>query len=147
MRIATSIAAVAIASSIVVPCLAQSPSEEEQRVLAVEDEYITAEVGRDEPTLRRIIDDRFVHNSSNGKTSGKEELIQAVLRMKMVGQVLRERTVLIEGDVAIVFGTADLRFAPSGRPEIVSSLRYSTTYVKRDGEWRMLALQMQPRSR
>jgi len=119
---------------------------EEQGVLAAEDAYVAAEVSRDEAALRRLVDDRFVFNSSHGTTSGKEELIAEVLKMAMVGQVIRERSVLIEGDVAIVFGTADLRFANPGKAESLSSLRYTSTYVKRQGQWRMLALQMQKRS-
>jgi len=58
---------------------------EEQRVLVTEDEYVAAEVSRDEATLRRLIDDRFVLNSSRGVTSGKEELMRQILRMAMVG--------------------------------------------------------------
>ena len=142
MRFAVAIAAIALAAGMPLPSPAQS---EEQRVLAAEDEYV-AEVSRDEATLRRLVDDRFVLNSSNGSTSGKEELIQSVLKMTMLGQTMRERTVLIERDVAIIFGTADLRFAAAGGSETVSSLRYMSTYVKRDGQWRMLALQMQQRA-
>lgn len=118
---------------------------EEQSVLAAEDEYVAAEVTRDEATLRRLVDDRFVFNSSKGTTTGKEELIQSVLKMAMVGQTLRERTVVIEGDIALIFGTADLRFEVPGKEDSVSSLRYTSTYVKRQGQWRMLALQMQKR--
>ena len=98
-----------------------------------------------EASLRRLVDDRFVLNSNNGSTSGKEELIQSILGMTMVGQTIRERTVLMEGDVAIIFGTADLRFFSAGGSETVTSLRYMSTYVNRDGQWRMLALQMQQR--
>jgi hypothetical protein len=47
------------------------PSEE-QRVLAVEDEYIAAEVSRDEAALRRLVDDRFAFNSSKGTITGKD---------------------------------------------------------------------------
>ena len=119
---------------------------EEQRVLAVEDEYVAAEVSRDEEALRRLVDDRFVFNSSGGTTSDKEELIQSVLKMSMVGQTLRERSVLVEGDIAFIFGTADLRFSGPGKPESVSSLRYTSTYVRRRGQWRMIALQMQERA-
>ena len=119
---------------------------EEHRVLAAEDEYVAAEVGRDEATLRRLIDDRFVFNSSDGTTSSKEELIRSVLDMDMIGQTLRERSVFVEGDVAFVFGTADLRFDVQGGPDAVSSVRYTSAYVKRDGEWRMLTLQMQQRA-
>jgi len=119
---------------------------DEQRVLATEDEYVAAEVNRDEATLRRLIDDRFVFNSSRGTTSNKEQLIESILGMGMVAQTLRERSVLVEGDVAFVFGTADLRFAAPGKPESASSMRYTSTYVKRQGQWRMLALQMQARA-
>lgn len=119
---------------------------EEQSVLAVEDEYIAAEVARDEATLRRLIDDRFGFNSSKGTVTGKEEFVQAVLKLAMVGQRVRERSVLVEGDIALIFGTAELRFAGSGKEESIQNLRYTSTYVKRNGQWRMLALQMQQRA-
>ncbi len=119
---------------------------EEQRVLAVEDDYVAAEINRDEAALRRIVDDRFVFNRANGTTTGKEELIQAVLGMRMVGQAISERSVLVEGDTAIVFGTAELRLAVPGKEDAISTLRYTATYVKRDRQWRMVALQMQPRA-
>jgi hypothetical protein len=119
---------------------------EEQRVLAAEDEYVAAEVARDETALRRMVDDRFAFNSSKGTITGREDFIQGVLKLTMVGQTIRERTVLIEGDIALVFGTAELRFADPGKGESVQNLRYTATYVKRDGQWRMLALQMQQRA-
>jgi hypothetical protein len=49
---------------------------EDHAVLAVEDDWTRAEVARDEATLRRILDDRFTFNSSDGTTSGKEDLIR-----------------------------------------------------------------------
>jgi ketosteroid isomerase-like protein len=123
------------------------PAQDEgQRVLAVEDDYVAAEINRDEAALRRIVDDRFVFNRANGTTTGKEELIQAVLAMRMAGQAISERSVLIEGDTALVFGTAELRLAVAGKEDAISTLRYTATYVKRDQQWRMLALQMQPRA-
>lgn len=118
---------------------------DEQSVLAAEDEYVAAELSRDEAGLRRMVDDRFVFNSSRGITTNKEDLIRGVLTMAMVGQTVRERSVLVEGNIAFVFGTADLRFASPGKPESVSSLRYTSAWVKRQGRWRMLALQMQQR--
>jgi hypothetical protein len=51
---------------------------EELRVLATEDEYVAAEVSRDEVALRRLVDDRFQYNTSRGITTGKEELIQSL---------------------------------------------------------------------
>jgi ketosteroid isomerase-like protein len=66
--------------------------------------------------------------------------------MNMVGQSIRERSVRVEGDFALVFGTADLRFGRANGTESVSSLRYTSVYARRDDGWRMLALQMQPRA-
>jgi ketosteroid isomerase-like protein len=96
--------------------------------------------------LRQLIDDRFAFNSSKGTVTGKEEFIQSILKMAMVGQKIRERSVLVEGDVAIIFGTADLRFSDPGKEDALQSLRYTSTYMKRQGQWRMLALQMQQRA-
>jgi len=119
---------------------------EELRVLAAEDEYVAAEVSRDEAALRRLVDDRFQYNTGQGTTTGKEELIASLMKMSMVGQTIKERSVLIEGGVALVFGTAEIRFASPGKPESTSRLRYTATYVSREGQWRMLALQMQQRA-
>ena len=123
-----------------------SQQTEEQSVLAAEDEYVAAEVTRNEAVLRQLIDDRFAFNSSKGTITGKEEFVQNILKMAMVGQKIRERSVLVEGDVAIIFGTAELRFADPGKEDAIQSLRYTSTYVKRQGRWRMLALQMQQRA-
>jgi ketosteroid isomerase-like protein len=121
---------------------------EEQQVLAIEDEYVVAEVNRDEAALRRILDDRFLWNRSNGSITGKEDYVQSIMSdsFSLVEQTIRERSVLLQGEVAFVFGTADLRFAPAGQTETTSSLRYTAAYVRRDGQWRMLVLQMQGRS-
>jgi ketosteroid isomerase-like protein len=116
--------------------------------VAIEDEYVVAEVNRDEAALRRILDDRFLWNRSNGSTTGKEAYVQGIMSdsFSLVGQTIRERSLLLQGDVAFVFGTADLRFARGRQPETTSSLRYTAAYVRRDGRWRMLVLQMQGRS-
>lgn len=123
-----------------------SASSEEEAVLAAEDAWIGAEISRDEATLRRVIDDRFVLNSNNGETSGKESLIESVLGWNMTGQTITERSVLVDGDTAVVFGTTELRFASPDGEETKSLLRYTTTFVKRDGQWRALALHMAKRT-
>jgi ketosteroid isomerase-like protein len=122
-----------------------SPATEEQRVLAVEDEWIGAEINRDEITLRRVIDDRFVLNSNSGKTSDKLTLIKNILGWNLVAQTITERSVLVEGDTAVVFGTTELRFASAGKEDTTSLLRYTATYIKREGQWRAVALQMAKR--
>jgi len=123
-----------------------SLTAEELRVLALEDEYVPAEVNRDEAALRRILDDRFQYNRGDGTVVGKEEYIQSIMNLRMVGQELSERSILMEDDVALVFGTATLRFASESGEETVATLRYTSTYINRDGQWRMLAVQLQKRA-
>lgn len=135
-------------SSALAQAKVEGVSAEEKQVLAIEDEYVVAEVSRDEAALRRILDDGFIWNRSNGSTTGKEAYVQDIMSdsFSLVGQAIRERSVLLVGDVAFVFGTTDLRFARVGQPETTSSMRYTAAYVRRDGQWRMLVLQMQSRS-
>jgi len=115
-------------------------------VLAADDAYAAAEVRRDETALRRYVDDRFVRNHDDGTTSGKEDFIAAVLRLKLVNQTISERSVVVEGTIAIVLATTELSFDQSGGPRPMSRLRYTAVYVKREEEWRMLALHIQPRA-
>jgi len=148
------LAAVAIFAAITALTACASPPRsaesgdqgEVQRVLAAEDEYVAAEVARDEPALRRLVDARFVRVRSDGATSGKEELIQGVLRLRMAKQSLRERSALVEGNFAVVIGTADIWFAQAEGQDKLSTLRYSSTYIRREGEWRMLSLHLAPRT-
>ena len=118
---------------------------EEQRVLALEDEYIAAEINRDETTLCRIIDDRFVFNANNGRVTGKDELIDSILAWNMIGQTITERSVVIEGNTAVVCGTTELRFAHDNAEETTSCLRYTSIYIKKEEQWRYLALHMAKR--
>lgn len=125
---------------------AAEAQRERELVFAAEDAYVAAEVSRNEAALRSLVDDKFVYNAADGTTSGKEELIRNVLRMKMTGQTISERSVLLEAHMAVIFGTAELQFGGTEQPSRTSRHRYTAVYVKREGMWRMLTLQMQARS-
>jgi ketosteroid isomerase-like protein len=124
----------------------QSHSDDDAAVIATEDEWVGAESARAQTTLRRLIDNQFVFNSNTGRTSGKEALIENVLRANMSGQTISERSILLYGDTAVVFGTAEIRFASPGEEETVSRPRYTSTYLKRAGQWRAIALHMARRT-
>ena len=112
----------------------------EAQVLATEDAYVTAEVSRDEKALNLLVDEDFVYNSGDGTTTGKQELISAILDMNMVDQTISERSVIVEGDKSIIFGTAELKVQDPGKEPNFSKLRYTSVYVKSEAQWRMLAL-------
>lgn len=92
--------------------------------------------------LERVLDDRFMVNLSAGKLSDKTTVIADVLSWKMTSQTITDRTVVVDGDTAIVYGTANFRFAADGKDDEMWAGRYTTAYIKRDGRWRALALQM-----
>jgi ketosteroid isomerase-like protein len=62
----------------------------------------------------------------------------------MTGQTIRDRSLLVEGDTALMFGTAEPQTAGADAAEIVTTLRCTALCVRRNGSWRMLALQTQP---
>ena len=115
---------------------------DEQQVIATETEWVQAEIHRDASVLDRVLDDRFLFNSSTGHHGHKPTVIANMLHWNMRSQTITDRTVVVDGDTAIVFGTANFRFAVDGKDDDVSAGRYTTTYIKRDGRWRALALQM-----
>ncbi|MDH4288452.1 MAG: nuclear transport factor 2 family protein [Aquincola sp.] len=124
-----------------------TPLSEEQRVAALEDEWLEAEVKHDEATLRRVIGDRYTMNLANGMTLGKEQYIADILSETMLSASITERTVLVEGDTAVTFGTVNVVVPPvDGKDSAPSSARYTLVYVKRDGQWRALAFHIGKRS-
>jgi hypothetical protein len=143
---------IAVCATATMACAHSSPypigaaERDRQLVLATEDAYAAAEVNRNEADLRRLVDEQFMYNGANGTTFGKEELIRSVLRMNMTGQTISERSVILQGEIAVVFGTTELHFQDPHQPSRTSRLRYTSVYVKREGSWQLLALQMQPRS-
>jgi len=117
---------------------------EEQRIAALEDEWLAAEVSYDEATIRRIIDDRYTVNHADGTTSGKEDYIADILSSVMKSASITERTVLVDGDTAVTFGTVNVE-SDEGKVPATSSSRYTLVYVRRDGQWRSIAFHISKR--
>lgn len=149
------VGAVSIAA-FAVPCVASgtdadttgaTPQSEEQRVAALEDEWLEAEVRHDEATLRRVIGDRYTMNLSDGTTLGKEQYIADILSGAMASAWITERTVLVDGDTAVTFGTVNVMDPPVDGKESAPRLgRYTLVYVRRDGQWQALAFHIGKRS-
>ncbi len=98
--------------------------------------------------MRRLVDDRFVFNNADGMTTDKEAFVQYVMKLLLLGDSVRERSIVVDGDVALVFAAADLQLPGRDPPGSVSvrSLMYTCVYIRRGDGWRMLALQMEPQT-
>lgn len=112
-----------------------------QEVLAVEDAYAAAVANRDEEALLGILDDGFVFDRGDGRTTGPHGLLGALRPLNLIHHRMAQRTVVMRDGVGVVTGTAELAFASATQPTI-SRFPYRATYKRRDGIWRMVALNM-----
>jgi hypothetical protein len=110
---------------------AAAPTAEEQ-VLALDQEWIDAEVNHDRKTLERILDHQFVVIGPSGKTSGKAAFIESILSRPIAPFKVTHDVVRIHGDTAIVVD----RFG--AEPEI----KCTWVAIRREGKWRVIAEQM-----
>ena len=115
-----------------------SATSDEQKIVALNQEWADAEVRQDEAVLQRILDDRFLVTDGQGKTIDKAAFIDAVRHFSMVSQIIGDQIIHLYDNTAVVVGTATIQF--SGSAEL-RQLRYTTTYVKRQGMWRAIAEQ------
>jgi ketosteroid isomerase-like protein len=123
---------------------AQRLSAAEEQVLKFEDEWVAAEHNRDVAALRRILDDKFVVTFDGKAPVGKERFIQPFVSRAVDptdSQTLTERSVIIDGDTAIVTGIDTERGTRNGSA-YTSVARYTATYIRRNGNWLALAEHM-----
>jgi ketosteroid isomerase-like protein len=124
---------------------AASLSDAQQQVLKLEDAWVVAEHNRDTAALRRILNDKFVVSFDAGKPVGKEALIQQVANSAVdptESQTLTERSVIIDGDTAIVTGIDTEHGTRKNGAAYTAVARYTATYIRRNGNWSALAEHM-----
>jgi ketosteroid isomerase-like protein len=117
------------------------PADAKQQVLDLGKEWVAAEIKHDAPTLRRILDDKFVASFDAKKPYDKEAFIKANIAGDVdptESQTLTDETVVIDGDTAIVVGTDTLHGTNKGTAYTLVA-RYTVTYIRRHGHWLALA--------
>lgn len=127
------------------PVAAADFPEPQRQVLAVEREWVDAEVRRDAGTLRRLLHDQFTYTTGAGKPVNKARFISSVVDAADVvtSQDLSERTIVVDGDTAVVAKTATVRATAKGKP-YTRAYRVTVTYVQRQDRWLALAEHVVP---
>ena len=90
--------------------------------------------------LDRILGDDFVYTHSTGKHETKDEWVAGIKKLDRA--VVRDHlSVRIFGDVALLSGTSVNRYAKpfNGDSHFGSLLDVLQVWVKRDGEWKLVA--------
>ena len=117
------------------------PGDEKQQVLDLEQLWVNSEIKHDAAALRHILDDKFVASFGANKPYDKEAFIKATVGGEVdptESQTLTDRTIIMDGDTAVVIGTDTLRGTrKSGAYSEVA--RYTVTYIRRNEHWVALA--------
>jgi hypothetical protein len=151
MRLTLQIVAWTLACGVAVSSVAREPmgtstspkADARQRLLELEDEWVTAEEKHDEAALRRILDDKFVATFGTDKTADKESFIREILATGVDpthSQTLNHEVVIIDGDTAVLVSTDTERGTRHG-VAYTAVARFTTTYIQRHGRWLALAEQ------
>ncbi|HXS05533.1 MAG TPA: nuclear transport factor 2 family protein [Rhizomicrobium sp.] len=120
---------------------AQAPDNAKQQVKQLLRDWAEAENRHDAAALERILDDQFISTSGFGKPHSKADFIKALTSGKpdpRQSQTLEDESVVVEGDTAVDVGTNIFHMSDKSAPDGMA-LRYTITFVRRDGHWRALA--------
>lgn len=124
------------------PAKSDPAGNEEQRVLAIQQQWADAEVKHDAPTLNLILADDFVVSYPSGKPLDKAGFIAQAMNLSMAYQIVSCDVIRIHGNTAVIVGTTIIQ--PLDRAAPAQSYRYTTVYQKRQGRWVGIAEQVGP---
>jgi uncharacterized protein (TIGR02246 family) len=118
-----------------------TPVDADNQVRALEGEWMHAEAKRDPSALQFMLDDHFTATFGGTAPLEKASFISEVVKMPDgMTQTLSDQKVTVDGDVAVITGIDTI--AAPGQPG--HAVRYTATYVYRDGHWRAFAEHLAP---
>jgi hypothetical protein len=125
--------------------LAQAAGTAQQALLAVDAERVAAFLAADPVRLGRLLADDLTYGHTTGELDDKAQLLGKLKSGELVYQSITTRDVVARayGTAGVVTGTAALHVLNAHQPRDVR-LRYTATYVLRDGHWQLVAYQSTP---
>jgi ketosteroid isomerase-like protein len=113
-------------------------SPEQQALIDIEKSWAKAITARDIKTLDRIMADDFIDTGSLGGMSSKADLLQSIKSGSGPARrnQLQDLIVHVYDDAAIVKG---LNVVLDEQGNFLRRVRFTDTFVKRDGEWKAVA--------
>jgi ketosteroid isomerase-like protein len=113
----------------------------EQSLKDLELQWNEAFKNRDRDALDRILDDQFIFTGDDGQGWNKTQYIDSVMQaIKVESYKLDDLTVRVYGDAGVVAGRWTGKFTVDGK-NASGEFRYTDTFVKRPGGWRVVASQ------
>ncbi|MEP7274483.1 MAG: nuclear transport factor 2 family protein [Acidobacteriota bacterium] len=113
-----------------------------EEVLKLDARRFAAMARNDLAELGRILADDLVYTHSTGNVENKKEFLAGLEsgNLRYLSIESDENKVRVYGDTAIINGRARVRLSARGQ-EQAFTLRFIDVYVKRNGNWQMVAWQ------
>lgn len=134
----TTLLALALIASLVSGTSVAAAPGDTQRLLDLEQRWLTAGERRDIPALKEILADAFVDVSYQGKLRSKADHLAVTLAPGKSRQTLEELKVRLYGDTGIVNG---LDHVVTADGSATYEVRFTDVFVKRAGRWQAVSAQ------
>lgn len=121
-------------------------SKAEQEVLKTLDEVLRAMIEHDMAAIDRLYTDHYVFSGNTGGSVSKAQLIEVFKRMKANGASYvswtpSEMKIAVYGDAAVTNNRFEIKTRNSKGEVNTLNHRYTCTWVKQQGRWRLAAAQ------
>lgn len=110
-------------------------------VLRSEDARFRAQVAADTAAVGRLLAPELTYTHSNALVENRREFVADIASKKLIYHKLepQNRQVRVSGRTALVTGRVQVSVTLEGKGPIELVLQYTEVYVRRGGEWKLLA--------
>jgi len=123
------------------PKAASAPTADERAVLDLEEAWAKAVVKRDATTFKRLLASGFTYTEDDRMQNGAELTRDIVSGTDTVTEARNEKLATQSyGNTMIVTGWLVMRGRSGGKP-FDRRYRFTDTWLKRDGQWQIIAAQ------
>ena len=111
-----------------------------EALLAIDASWNSLRLESDVEGLERLLCDDWLLTHSDGRVQDKADYLGELSRRTRANQAIgnEEVEVRLQGDTAVVTGTSVQAGTRNGQPWS-GRFRFTRTWIRREGEWRMLA--------
>ncbi len=122
------------------PLRAVGADEGRDAFLAIDASWNSLRLESDVEGLERLLCDDWLLTHSDGRVQDKADYLRELSSRTRANQAIenQEVEVRLHGDTAVVTGTSVQAGTRNGQPWS-GRFRFTRTWIRRDGEWRMLA--------
>lgn len=129
------------------PCFAapanETKADDAKALIDIENKLSDAYKNGDVEYIKKIVDETYTLTNSHAKVSVRADDIEEVTKGDPHYDVFSTHDMKprVYGDAAVVLGIVSLKGTAGGQP-FDADMRFTDTFVRRDGQWRMVAAQV-----